>query len=81
LRPRRPPPPAASIYINRHLCKTTRARDTSRPPLLRPRAGRGENAGHLFWLTKLNQFGGNYVDAEMVKAFIVCVAYRQRFGQ
>jgi hypothetical protein len=38
-------------------------------------------SGYDFWLTKLNQFGGNYVDAEMVRAFIVSLEYRQRFGQ
>jgi hypothetical protein len=27
--------------------------------------------GYDFWLTKLNQFGGNYINAEMVKAFMV----------
>jgi len=32
-------------------------------------------------LNKLNLFGGAYVDAEMVKAFIVSNEYRQRFGQ
>jgi hypothetical protein len=37
--------------------------------------------GYDFWLTKLNQFGGNYVQAEMVKAFISSSEYRQRFGQ
>src|SRR5207253_4467614 len=26
--------------------------------------------GYDFWLTKLNQFGGNFINAEMVKAFI-----------
>ena len=26
--------------------------------------------GYDFWLTKLDQFGGNYINAEMVKAFI-----------
>jgi len=36
--------------------------------------------GYDFWLTKLNQFGGNFVNAEMVKAFIVSGEYRQRFG-
>jgi len=35
--------------------------------------------GYNFWLNKLNQFGGNYVDAEMVKAFITSGEYRQRF--
>ena len=37
--------------------------------------------GYLFWLNKLNQFNGNFVQAEMVKAFIVSAEYRQRFGQ
>jgi hypothetical protein len=36
--------------------------------------------GYNFWLSKLNQFGGNFVDAEMVKAFLVSGEYRQRFG-
>ena len=35
--------------------------------------------GYNFWLTKLNQYG-NYIDAEMVKAFITSIEYRQRFG-
>jgi hypothetical protein len=38
-------------------------------------------SGYNFWLSKLNQFGGNYVDAEMVRAFIISSEYRQRFGQ
>ncbi len=37
--------------------------------------------GYNFWLNKLNQFNGNFVDAEMVKAFLVSIEYRQRFGQ
>jgi cytochrome c peroxidase len=36
--------------------------------------------GYDFWLTKLNQFNGNYLAAEMVKAFISSAEYRQRFG-
>ncbi|HKY28098.1 MAG TPA: PA domain-containing protein [Pyrinomonadaceae bacterium] len=36
--------------------------------------------GWQFWLDKLNQFNGNFVEAEMVKAFIVSIEYRQRFG-
>jgi len=36
--------------------------------------------GYDFWLGKLNQFNGNFVNAEMVKAFIVSAEYRQRFG-
>ena len=37
-------------------------------------------SGYNFWLNKLNQFGGNYNAAEMVKAFIDSTEYRQRFG-
>jgi len=37
-------------------------------------------SGYDFWLTKLNQFNGNFIDAEMVKAFISSTEYRQRFG-
>jgi hypothetical protein len=36
--------------------------------------------GYDFWLRKLNQFNGNSVDAEMVKAFISSGEYRQRFA-
>ena len=36
--------------------------------------------GWEFWLVKLNQFNGNFVNAEMVKAFISSTEYRQRFG-
>jgi hypothetical protein len=36
--------------------------------------------GYDFWLTKLNQFNGNYIRAEMVKAFLSSIEYRQRFG-
>jgi hypothetical protein len=38
-------------------------------------------SGYDFWLNKLNQFGGNYIKAEMVKAFIISTEYRQRFAQ
>jgi hypothetical protein len=31
-------------------------------------------------LSKLNQFDGNFVNANMVKAFIVAGEYRARFG-
>ena len=37
-------------------------------------------AGFNFWLNKLNQFNGNFVDAEMVKAFTVSAEYGQRFA-
>ena len=40
-----------------------------------------DDVGYNFWLGKLNQFGGNYVSAEMVKAFITSDEYQQRFGQ
>jgi hypothetical protein len=36
-------------------------------------------AGFQFWLDKLNQFHGNFIEAEMVKAFITSEGYRQRF--
>jgi hypothetical protein len=37
--------------------------------------------GYDFWLQKLNQFNGSYVNAEMVKAFISSIEYRKRFAQ
>jgi ribosomal protein L35AE/L33A len=37
-------------------------------------------AGYNFWLGKLNQFNGNFINAEMVKAFILSGEYQQRFG-
>jgi hypothetical protein len=37
--------------------------------------------GWKFWLDKLDQFNGNYINAEMIKAFILSIEYRQRFGQ
>ena len=36
--------------------------------------------GFDFWLAKLNQFNGNFVNAEMVKAFITSAEYRSCFG-
>jgi hypothetical protein len=36
--------------------------------------------GYDFWLGKLNQFNDNFVNAEMVKAFITSIEYRQRSG-
>jgi cytochrome c peroxidase len=38
-------------------------------------------SGYDFWLSKLEQFGGDYVAAEMVKAFISSDEYRNRFAQ
>jgi Calx-beta domain/Carboxypeptidase regulatory-like domain/Beta-propeller repeat len=37
-------------------------------------------SGYDFWLTKLNQFNGNYLNAEMVKAFLSSDEYRKRFA-
>jgi Calx-beta domain len=37
-------------------------------------------SGYDFWLTKLNQFNGNFSDAEMVKAFLHSAEYRRRVG-
>ena len=36
-------------------------------------------SGYQFWLNKLDQFNGNFEQAEMVKAFIVSDEYRARF--
>ena len=37
-------------------------------------------AGYNFWLNKLNQFNGDFRNADMVKSFLVSTEYRQRFG-
>jgi len=39
-----------------------------------------DTAGYNFWLNKLNSFNGNFIQAEMVKAFLSSLEYRQRFG-
>jgi Domain of unknown function (DUF4214) len=45
-----------------------------------PNAGQDTDyTGYDFWLTKLNQFNGNYISAEMVKAFITSIEYGNRF--
>jgi uncharacterized repeat protein (TIGR01451 family) len=36
--------------------------------------------GYNFWLNKLNQFNGDFVKADMVKAFLASSEYRNRFG-
>ena len=38
-----------------------------------------DDAGYAFWVNKLNQFNGNFEEAEMVKSFIVSGEYRGRF--
>ena len=35
--------------------------------------------GYNFWLMKLDNFNGNYQNAEMVKAFLISTEYRGRF--
>src|SRR5437868_228992 len=37
--------------------------------------------GFNFWLNKLNSFNGDFIKAEMVKAFISSTEYRDRFAQ
>jgi hypothetical protein len=39
-----------------------------------------DHTGYDFWLTKLNDFNGNFINAEMVNAFISSIEYRKRFG-
>ncbi len=38
-----------------------------------------DQSGFNFWLNKLNQFGGDFNKAEMVKAFLLSGEYRDRF--
>ncbi|HKP47578.1 MAG TPA: Calx-beta domain-containing protein, partial [Pyrinomonadaceae bacterium] len=46
-----------------------------------PNSGQdSDHTGYDFWLTKLLQFNGNFVNADMVKSFIVSSEYRERFG-
>ncbi len=40
-----------------------------------------DESGYAFWLNKLNEFNGNFEQAEMVKAFIVSSEYQGRFSQ
>lgn len=37
-------------------------------------------SGYNFRLNKLNEFNGDFVQAEMVRSFIVSAEYRRRFG-
>jgi CSLREA domain-containing protein len=39
-----------------------------------------DHSGYDFWLTKLNQFNGDFIQAEMVKGFLSSIEYRHRFG-
>ena len=36
--------------------------------------------GWKFWLDKLNQFNGDFVNAEMVNSFLLSTEYRDRFN-
>jgi len=40
-----------------------------------------DQSGYAYWLGKLEQFGGDYRRAEMVKAFLSATEYRDRFRQ
>jgi len=40
----------------------------------------GNFNGFNFWVSKLNQFNGDFLQAEMVKAFLSSLEYRSRFG-
>jgi len=40
----------------------------------------GDFSGFNFWLGKLNQFNGNFINADMVKSFLISGEYRHRFG-
>jgi len=39
-----------------------------------------DDGGYQFWLSKLHMFNGDFVRAEMVRAFILSDEYRKRFG-
>jgi hypothetical protein len=39
-----------------------------------------DHSGYDFWLKKLNSFNGNFIAAEMVKAFLNSTEYRHRAG-
>jgi hypothetical protein len=45
-----------------------------------PDVPEGDWRGYSFWLKKLNDNGGNFVQAQMVRAFIDSIEYRQRFA-
>jgi hypothetical protein len=65
--------------------ETLRRRETNRAFVLMQYFGylrRDPDAeGYQFWLSKLEEFGGDYRRAEMVKAFLDSTEYRNRFAQ
>ncbi|MFL6331854.1 MAG: DUF4214 domain-containing protein [Pyrinomonadaceae bacterium] len=73
-------PEFARRELNRAFVLTEYFGYLRRNPNDAPEQGLGFD-GFNFWLGKLEQFDGNYVNAEMVKAFISSVEYRRRFGQ
>ena len=86
-------PTAARADVLRALVEgeTLRRRETSRAFVLMQYFGYlrrdpdaapdADFSGYRFWLSKLEEFGGDYRRAEMVKAFIASDEYRMRFGQ
>ncbi len=64
-------------HVSGAVCGHLFARSTDRYPNDAPDANFD---GYNFWLNKLNQFNGNFVQAEMVRAFIDSSEYRRRFG-
>jgi alpha-tubulin suppressor-like RCC1 family protein/subtilisin family serine protease len=44
-------------------------------------APEANHSGYNFWLGKLNEFGGDFRQAQMVTAFLDSIEYRNRFGQ
>ena len=74
-------PCSGRIAENEQIPKRQAQRDVCDDGILRLPATRRGSGGFQFWLNKLNQFGGNFEQAEMVKAFINSGEYRQRFAQ
>jgi len=69
-----------SSSIRRPPCRPQRSRDHNPNRRRNPNdAPDADYTGYDFWLNKLNQFNGNFVNAEMVNAFISSDEYRQRF--
>ena len=50
-----------------------------RNPDAAPESGLNFN-GYNFWVNKLNQFNGDFIGSELIKAFITASEYRGRFG-
>ena len=65
--------------------ETLRRRETNRAFVLMQYFGYlrrdPDSSGYQFWLSKLEEFGGDYRRAEMVKAFLNSTEYQNRFRQ